>query len=149
MNWNKYSDDMLSGCLSGIMKVGAGIMLLASIIWLSSCKHIEYVTVPQVHTDTLYISKTQHDSIHIRDSVWVHEYTKGDTVYVEQLRWKTEWRERVKTDTLHETRVDSVAVPYPVVKIETKHHWGGWVAFGALIAAIVALIILKRKKIWE
>ena len=144
MNWNKYNDSALEGCAAGIMKMLAITILLTSIICLlGGCKHIEYVTVPEVHTDTLYISKTQHDSIYVKDSIYVHEWTKGDTVYVEQLRWQTKWRERLRTDTVRELRVDSVAVPYEVIK--TKTNYSGWFAFFALLIVGAGAWFIWRK----
>ncbi len=139
---------MLNGCAMGIMKMLVVIILLASIICsLGGCKHIEYVSVPEVHTDTLYISKTQHDSIYVKDSVYLHEYTKGDTIFVEKLSWQTKWRERLRTDTIYRSKVDSIAVPYPVEVVKT--NYGGWWAFGGLLlflAAVAALYIVIRKR---
>lgn len=144
MNWNKYNDSALEGCAAGIMKMLAITILLMSIICsLSGCKHIEYVAVPEVHTDTLYVSKMQHDSICVKDSIYLHEWTKGDTVYVEQLRWQTKWRERLRTDTVRELRVDSVAVPYEVIK--TKTNYSGWFAFLALLIVGAGAWIVWRK----
>lgn len=137
MNWSNYDINCKCygqprGCTAS-----AAISLLILAIFTTSCKHIEYVSVPEVHTDTLYISKVQHDSIHVKDSVYVHEYTKGDTVFVEVLRWQTKWRERLLTDTIKESRVDSVAVPYPVEVVKTKAT--GWWAFWGLVVAIVTI----------
>ena len=134
MDWNKYNDKALEGCASAIMKMLAFIILLTSIICsLGSCKHIEYVAVPEYHTDTLYVSKTQHDSIYVKDSIYVHEWSKGDTVYIEQLRWQTKWRDRVRTDTVYKSHTDSVRVPYPVEIIKTKTNYSGWFAFFGLL----------------
>ena len=146
MNWNKYPDNMLNGCATGIMKMLVAIILLASIICsLSGCKHIEYVSVPEFHTDTLYVSKTQHDSIYVKDSIYVHEWTKGDTVYVEQLRWQTKWREKLRTDTIYRSKVDSVRVPYPVEVIKTKTNYSGWFAFFGMLLVGGGVWFLWRK----
>ena len=144
MDWNKIPDKTLEGCATAIMKLG----VIVAVIWLlCSCKHIEYVSVPEVHTDTLYISKTQHDSVYVKDSVYLHEYTKGDTIFIEKMQWHTKWRERLLTDTIYRSKVDSVAVPYPVQVVKT--NYAGWWAFGGLllfIAAVVALFIIIRKR---
>lgn len=139
---------MLNGCAMGIMKVLVVAILLTSIICsLCGCKHIEYVSVPEIHTDTLYVSKTQHDSVYVKDSVFLHEYTKGDTIFVEKLSWQTKWREKVRIDTIYKSRVDSVNIPYPVEVVKTKTNYGGWVAFSILLlAALAALYIFLRKR---
>lgn len=145
MNFDQFDEEELNGCLNGLMKVGVIIILLVSAICLGGCKSVEYVPVPEVHTDTLYISKTKHDSIYVKDSIYVHEWVKGDTVYIEQLRWQTKWRERLRTDTIRESRVDSVAVPYPVERVKTKTNYSGWFAFFALLIVCAGGWIVWRK----
>jgi hypothetical protein len=66
--------------------------------------------VEKVRTDTVYQNHMQHDSIHIRDSVWVERWTQGDTVYVVKDRWKTEWREKLRIDTVYIAKHDTVRV---------------------------------------
>ena len=75
---------------------------------MTGCKHVEYVTVPVDHTDTLIISKHQRDSIYVHDSTYIKE--KGDTMLIE--RWHTQWRDRWRTDTIYQSKHDSI--PYPV-----------------------------------
>lgn len=133
MNFDQFDEEELNGCLNGLMKVGVIIILLVSAICLGGCKSVEYVPVPEIHIDTLYNSTTKHDSIYVKDSIYVHEWVKGDTVYIEQLRWQTKWRERLRTDTIRESRVDSVAVPYPVEVVKAKTNYSGWFAFFALL----------------
>ncbi len=149
MNWSNYDLNYKfygqpQGC-SGMVVLIVGIVCLL----LMGCKHIEYVSVPEVHTDTLYVSKVQHDSIHVKDSVYIHEWTKGDTVFLEVLKTKTKTKIKLLTDTIRESRVDSVAVPYPVEVVKTKAT--GWWAFWGLIVTIVAIgtigtIVIKKLK---
>lgn len=81
---------------------------------LCGCKAKEVVTVERVRTDTLLWYSNIRDSVVVKDSVYIRD--GGDTVVVE--RWHTRWRERVMTDTVYKSRVDSV--PYPVVKMVEK-----------------------------
>lgn len=99
--------------------------LLVAIVALASCKtKTVVVTVPEVRTDTTYITKEQRDSIWLHDSIYVSEKQKDDTIYLYQERWHTKYVEKVKTDTIYQHKVDSVGVPYPVeVKVEKKLNW--------------------------
>jgi len=99
--------------------------LLAAIVALASCKtKTVVVTVPEIRTDTTYITKEQRDSIWLHDSIYVSEKQKDDTIYLYQERWHTKYVEKVKTDTIYQHKVDSVGVPYPVeVKVEKKLNW--------------------------
>lgn len=99
--------------------------LLVAIVALASCKtKTVVVTVPEVRTDTTYITKEQRDSIWLHDSIYVSEKQKDDTIYLYQERWHTKYVEKLKTDTIYQHKVDSVGVPYPVeVKVEKKLNW--------------------------
>ena len=81
---------------------------------LCGCKAKEVVTVEKARTDTLLWYSNIHDSVVVKDSVYVKD--GGDTVVVE--RWHTRWREMVVKDTVYKSRLDSV--PYPVVKMVEK-----------------------------
>ena len=94
------------------------VIILCLLIWLalSSCTKTEYITVEKIKHDTTYVSKVQRDSIWLHDSIYVHEWMKGDTVYRDRDRWHTVYRETKSRDTVYQSRVDSVPVPYPVIK---------------------------------
>lgn len=121
-------------CLYCLIRILACLLLL----FFSSCKSVQYVPVVEYHTDTTYITKQQRDSIWLHDSVYVHEYAKGDTIYMELVKWHTRYVEKVLTDTLYKHKTDSVPKPYPVpAKLttweRTKMDFGG-------IAIVIALI---------
>ena len=72
-----------------------------------------------IQRDTTNLSSHVRDSIYLHDSVYVKEFIKGDTVYVE--KYKDRWRDRIREvhDTLYRTKVDSVQVSVPV-EVEKK-----------------------------
>lgn len=124
MQMNNYWDDyyiqnkgmsdekmLRNGCMSGVC-VAAAFVLLLVLCALTSCTSTKYITVPETHTDTLYISKMQRDSIWLHDSIHITERQQGDTFFVEVAKWNTKYIERIQTDTLIEHRTDSI--PYPV-----------------------------------
>lgn len=92
------------------------IVMIAAVAMLSGCKTTEYVPVVEHHTDTLWRTQHHRDSIYLHDSTFVREYVQGDTVRIVTEMWHTKYRDRLKIDTLYRSRVDSVPVPYPVVK---------------------------------
>ena len=91
-------------------------ILLLFLLLLSGCRQVEYVTVDRVHTDTLYQKVDVRDSVFMMDSIYLHEWMKGDTVFVEKTRWKESVKELLRVDTVYKVRVDSIPVPYPVAK---------------------------------
>lgn len=126
------------------------IVVLAS---LAGCRTTRFVEVPVVKTDTLVQLKAVRDSVWLHDSVFVHEYAKGDTVYRDRDRWHTQWRERILTDTVYHSRIDSVGVPYPV-EVQVAKPLTTWqrirIHMGEALLALLtiggaALVIRLRK----
>ena len=112
MNMEEFEKDFMK--FEGILLVIIAIVLCWA---LSSCKTTEYVPVETVRTDTVYIAHIVTDSVYQHDSIYIHE--KGDTVWYE--RWHTQYRDRLRIDTVYQARVDTIAKPYPVIKeVEKK-----------------------------
>lgn len=76
------------------------ILFLCSL--LSGCKTVERENIV-TKTDTLHHYTERRDSVVYRDSVFVHLYEKGDTIYSITERWNVQYRDRVKTDTVYRT----------------------------------------------
>ena len=117
------------------------VVLLAVAAVLGSCTTTKYVEVPKVHTDTLYVSKMQKDSIYLHDSIFVNQWQSGDTIYQTRDRWRTEWRDRLVTDTVIHLVTDTVPKPYPVIqekKVEKALTW--WQRFRMMLGDIAIII---------
>lgn len=128
---------------------GWGILVCLLLSLLTGCKTVKYIPVETVRTDTAYITKQQRDSVVIRDSIYVHEYQRGDTIYHDRIQYRDRWRDRWRTDTIYRSRTDSIAVPYPVEKPLTR--WQrfcldyGKMTTGATIALVLLLAIWAVK----
>ena len=85
--------------------------LIAAVL-MCSCRSVETVVVTQHHTDTLMVMKHQRDSVWLHDSISVKE--KGDTVTIE--KWHTKYKVKEVHDTTYVAKVDSIPVPYEVIK---------------------------------
>lgn len=121
---------------------------LLALTGLVSCTTTKYVEVPVVHTDTLYKSKVERDSIYLHDSTYIKE--TGDTVWVE--KWHTRWRERMLTDTIYRSKVDSVAVPYPV-EVEVERKLTAWQTLRmrlgeTLLGLLAVLLVYGAFRLW-
>lgn len=120
---------------------------------LAGCKSVQYVPVETVRSDSIYVDRYKRDSIYQRDSVFVNRWTAGDTVYQDKVVWKYVYRDKVKYDTVAILRSDTVRVPYPVERKNTKWEQirldvGGW-AIGVVIITILIVIgcmVYKLKK---
>ena len=110
-------------------------------IMMTGCKSVEYIE--KVRTDTTYITKEQRDSIFHHDSIYVHEYTKGDTVYLERTRWLTKYRERLRVDTFYKAKTDTLIVEKVVEKKTVQSFFEKIRSdIGAVAILMVILVIL-------
>lgn len=111
------------------------ILLLSLLAF--SCTTTEYVSVETTKTDSIYISLFERDSIYVHDSVYVRD--KGDTVYIEKVKYL--YKEKARTDTIYTERTDSIRIPYPV-----ERKLGKWeetyLAVGRITLWAVIIIIL-------
>lgn len=120
------------------------LMLLAAIVFVCSCQPVRYVPVETVKTDSIRVVDLQRDSIYVQDSVIIR--TKADTVYV--TKWRVEYREALRVDTLQVLRVDSINTVVEVEKRLTKiQQLKMDVGTGVLYAVpiLIAIFIIYRK----
>ena len=129
----------------GVIIATAILEFVVLSILLGGCKSVRYVEVEKVHTDTLYISKMQKDSIYLHDSIFVNQWRSGDTVYQTRDRWRTEWRDRLLTDTVIHVVTDTMPIPYPVIqekKVEKELNWWQRMRMTVGDIAIFALVLM-------
>ena len=151
---------LLGGCLVSAGSATMLVFILVILLCFSSCRTTQYIKVPEVHTDTLYVERVKRDSIRIEtvkhDSIRIRE--KGDTVLIERwhTEWRDRWRDRTIRDSIYIAKHDTISVPYEVVK-EVPAQFNRWQRFrmqlGSLllfIAFMAALYYLYKikKKFW-
>lgn len=116
------------------------LIAIFGLISMSSCTQTKYVEkmVEVVKRDTLYQIKIKRDSIHLKDSIYLNVYTKGDTVYRDKYRERIQYINKLKTDTVYKSKVDTVYKNVTVEKIVQSP--GTW--FFDLVKFIAAILLL-------
>ena len=114
---------------------------------LCSCspRIVEHLVVQR---DTTYISQLKRDSVYFRDSIYIREQVKGDTIYIKEYRDR--WRDRIREvhDTIINLQVDSVAVERVTeVKVEKPLPLGKKVRLWAFLPLLVLALVGWRKEI--
>ena len=151
--WSQVKDDdssddekiMRAGCRS-FLSIAAALFLLFMLCLLCGCGSTRVVTVETVRTDTTYITRHERDSIHVHDSIRIHE--AGDTVRID--RWHTKYIESIKHDTTYIAKTDSVPVPYPVeVEVPARLTWWQRIRIYAGGIALALLGIWLFVKAWR
>lgn len=151
-NRDNFWHDSVIGCFSYIIGILVGLM---AAVLLAGCTTTKYVTVPEVHHDTVRVTQQQRDSIYLHDSIFVQTLTRGDTVFLTTDRWHTLYRDRWSHDTVYQSRTDTIPKPYPVeVKVPAELTW--WqrtrlhlanILLGVIAIAGIVWIVRKRLKV--
>ena len=120
------------------------ILTFICILTLASCslgrktiKQEERRDSASVRTEFVWQVKQIHDSIYLRDSVFVER--KGDTIYLN--KWRTQYRERLVHDTLIVTKADTLRIKEVANKevVKSPSFFQMWKAY--IIGAVVMLLI--------
>ena len=119
-----------------------GIIILASV----SCSSTKSMPVVQSNDTTSFIQRSARvDTVYLRDSVFVSEKMRGDTVYLTRVEWRDRWRTRVERDTVMDVRVEKEVVQLPPERYVPKFY--KWCT-GLLIAILVLAIGRLALKRW-
>ena len=128
------------------------MLACAVLTLLFGCTTTKYVPVPSISVDSVYVDRWLRDSVYLHDSVFVNQWTQGDTVFVDKVVTRYKYKDRLRHDTVAIVRTDSVQVPYPIEK-----DLGWWektrlysfpvlVAMVAVLAFVVVWLAIKQKK---
>lgn len=134
--------------------IGEGAILFMCILLfftLPGCspKIIEKV-VYQHDTTTVH----HRDSIFTKDSIYIREWMKGDTVYIDRYRdryiYKDRWRDSISTNEVHDTTLVEKKVEKPLSPMQKAKIGAFWWLLAGLAAALAwifrkPLISLLRK----
>jgi hypothetical protein len=117
-----------------------GIIILAS----ASCSSTKSMPVVQSNDTTSFIQRSARvDTVYLRDSVFVSEKMRGDTVYLTRVEWRDRWRTRVERDTVMDVRVEKEVVQLPPERYVPAFYKWCTIALWA-IAAVAALVVIGR-----
>ena len=102
------------------------------------------------HVDTTsYIQRSAtHDTIYLRDSVYVREVMKGDTVFRDRVEYRDRWRTRLVHDTIRDTQIVEKVIEKPPERYVPKFYkWCTGILFVLVLCGIIVLCIKIRSPI--
>ena len=103
-----------------------------------------------VQRDTTYVTAYLRDSVVHRDSIYIKEVAKGDTIKITEYRDR--WRERVREvhDTIIRHQIDTIAVSRTIEKkVEQPLGWGKKVRLRAFWAILIVALVGWRREIYK
>ena len=120
------------------------IILMIALMGLMSCStHRVVEQVKEMHTDTVYVTSLQYDSIYIYNDKTL-DRTK-DTVYLREL--STEYRYKLLRDTLRIIESDTIYIPYGVKVADNGKDKSFLPRFGEL-AKVAFLVVTAALALW-
>lgn len=105
---------------------------------LSGCRSHRTIEKAIVKHDTCYVDRLKKDSIHVHDSIYLHEYMRQDTLFIEHVRWRTKFIEIIKHDSIYIAKTDTVM---NTVTIESQRDLTGWQWFQIWAGRLALLLV--------
>ena len=130
-------------CLTSVLALSLGITLSA----LPGCKTVDSFGVRKFRSSGEHgVQKFRSvDTVVVRDSVFVSEKQRNDTVYLTRVEWRDRWRTRVERDTVVDVRVEKEVVAHPPERYVPKFYRWCTVLLFAMLALLVLRWWLKRR----
>ncbi len=115
------------------------LCMMCLVLWTSACTISRHSVPPANTTSHTRTNSQQYDSTYHRDSIYIREYSLGDTVYID--RWRDRWLERlvIRNDTIYQDRKVIIHSP-PEKYIPRIVKWLAWVGVSATIALLLRLL---------
>ena len=121
-----------------------GIMCFALIVFFVSCKSHDVPRMAQMDTDKYESHVLQRvDTVVVRDSVFVSERQRGDTVYLTRTEWRDRWRTRLVHDTVRHTEYVDRVIEQPPERYVPKFYKWCTGLFWTIVAGVILYYVLK------
>ncbi len=115
----------------------------------ASCRSHNVPRIAQIDTDRYESHFLQRvDTVVVRDSVFVSEVMKGDTVYLTRVEWRDRWRTRVERDTVVDVRVEKEVVQLPPERYIPKFYRWCTIALWAIEILALGYGLLRWRVKW-
>ena len=137
MNMKKSSSKSLTFALV----LSMGIILSAS----QSCRCHEHCSSVVQNGSELFSIVRSVDTVVVRDSVFVSERLRGDTVYLTRVEWRDRWRTRIVHDTVVKTDSITQVIEHPPERYISPFYKRCTIALWVAIALSVLYVILRMK----
>ena len=117
------------------------LILCMMCLFFLSCRSVS--SVQEVRSSEVQKFRSM-DTIVIRDSVFVSERQRGDTIYLTRTEWRDRWHTRIERDTVVDVRVEKEVVQLPPERYVPPFYKRCTVALWAIIALVIGYWAMRR-----
>ena len=121
-----------------VLVLSMAIILLA----LPSCRSLD-PTIATSATSMASATTHTHDTLVIRDSIFVREYVAGDTIFRDRIQYRDRWRTQIIHDTIIRTDSITQVIEHPPERYIPPFYKRCTIIFWILIAGLAVYIILR------
>ena len=121
--------------------------MVITILALPSCKSLDPTTLH--HTTQSYT--TLHnvvDTVVMRDSIFIREVLKGDTLYLTRIEYRDRWHVQMIHDTILDTQIVEKVIEHPPERYIPPFYKRCTTALWVILAAGTVYIIGKCYMKW-
>ena len=115
-------------------------ILFLFIIFLASCRSVS--SVQEVRSSEVQKFRSV-DTIVMHDSVFIHERMRGDTVYLTRTEWRERWRTQIVHDTIRDTQYITQVIEKPPVRYVPKFYRWCTIALWAIGLSAIGYWLVK------
>ena len=114
---------------------------------LVSCRSLEHCSTVVQNGSELFNVVRSVDTVVVRDSVFVSERQRGDTVYMTRVEWRDRWRTHLVHDTI--VRTDSIVqvIEHPPERYVPKFYKWCTVALWAIGLLAIGRFAIRRLRL--
>ena len=112
---------------------------------LPSCRSLEHSSTVVQNGSELFNVVRSVDTVVVRDSVFVSERQRGDTVYLTRTEYRDRWRTQIVHDTIVHTDSIVQVIEHPPQKYVPKFYKWSTAIFWILIALLLLYVLIRTR----
>ena len=123
--------------------ISQGVSLAIILHVLPSCRSLN-PSLYTIHSDSVaYTIHQTIDTLLIRDSIFIREIQKGDTVYLTRTEYRDRWRIQIQRDTIVDTQYVEQIIEKPPERYIPRFYKISTAILYILIALIIVFTVIK------
>ena len=118
--------------------------MVTILLALPSCKSLDPAHLSTLNS-LLSTATHSHDTLIIRDSIFVREYVAGDTIFRDRIQYRDRWRTQIIHDTIIRTDSITQVIEHPPERYIPPVYKRCTIVLWIIIALGIVYLILRTK----